>query len=451
MPSKRRITHRRRTDTENNLSPVASRNAAATLQQQAHPAHLVRQTRHDPRSLASGNVLQLQGVLGNQAVGRLLARTTTPKTDKSRVQQKEEVGGPHPGMILMRAPTKKQPESKETRLPGSKNETFEWPDGAKTIHDPFDQSLTNIFPDGSGWQITYTYVEKPGTEPPEQEAQIAHTELLSPLRVKALGFLDAKQGTFQETEDEQKDRLAKDKTKGAEQLNAWLSDKKNNGANSAANQAAYADFKVKNEAYMASLQIYQAEQKAFIKARAEAKRNGQKPPPVPIPPVQPKRPTGMPVDPRTTLCNGFPTEMAKALTGDGAKLGGMKLSDIAKEGAWHTLETHPEGPNPGDVCSLATAGAKDQPDDNKRTLMHVGVFKSKRPGPNGLEIWTFVDGGQGTYEGRQQVQERTRFFNPQTQILSTKMADAGQNAGDRWLRGWLDIDTHLKEKSDKTP
>lgn len=264
--------------------------------------------------------------------------------------------------------------------------------------------------------------------------------------MKALGFLDAKQGTFQETEDEQKERLEKDKKTGKEKLNAWLNDPKN----AAANQAAYADFKVKNDAYMASLQIYQADQKAFIKARAEAKRNGQKPPPLPIPPVQPKRPVGMPVDPRTTLCNGFPTEMAKTLTGGGAKLGGMKLSDIAKEGAWRTLETHPEGPNPGDICSLATAGSKDVADDNKRTLMHVGIFKSKRSGPKGLEIWTFVDGGQGTYEGRQQIQERTRFFNPQTQILSTKMADAGQNAGDRWLRGWLDIDTHLKAKTDKT-
>ncbi len=441
MRAKRRTTYRRKTETEQNLSPIASRNSTP----QTETAQLIKQTRHNPHSLASGHVLQLQSMLGNQAVGRILARSTTPETGPIPTQRKAVDHGSHPGQIVMRAPNqkKKVPESKETRLPGSKNETYEWPDGSKTIHDPFDQSLTNIFPDGSGWQITYTYVDKPGTEPPEQETQIAHTEPLSPLRVKALGFLDANQGTFQETEEGQKERLAKDKKTGAEKLGKWLNDDKNG----AANRAAYADYSTKIEAYNASLTEYQAKQKEFIAARAEAKRKGQKSPTPPIPPVQPKRPAGMPVDPRTTLCNGFPTEMAKALTGGGAKLGGMKLSDIAKEGAWHTLETHPEGPNPGDVCSLATTGAKDQVDDNKRTLMHVGVFKSKRPGPNGLEIWTFVDGGQGTYEGRQQVQERTRFFNPQTQILSTKMADAGQNAGDRWLRGWVDIDTHLKEKS----
>lgn len=129
----------------------------------------------------------------------------------------------------------------------------------------------------------------------------------------------------------------------------------------------------------------------------------------------------------------------------------MKLSDIQRNGSWRTLKMQPEGPKPGDVCSLATAAAKNQPDDDRRTLMHVGIFKSKRPGPNGLEIWTFVDGGQGSYEGLQQVQERTRYFNPNTEILSTKIADAGQNPGDRWLRGWIDIDLHFKKKPAATP
>jgi dienelactone hydrolase len=101
------------------------------------------------------------------------------------------------------------------------------------------------------------------------------------------------------------------------------------------------------------------------------------------------------------------------------------------------------------------------------------VFKSRRAGPGGTEIWTVVDGGQGKFESRQEVRERTRTFTkekllvsiPKTfyesgdkkgqpqqwdkpeelecGVLKSKKADAGQGADDKLLRGWLDIDEYF--------
>jgi hypothetical protein len=94
------------------------------------------------------------------------------------------------------------------------------------------------------------------------------------------------------------------------------------------------------------------------------------------------------------------------------------------------------------------------------------VFKSRRPGPGGSEIWTVVDGGQGTFEGRQETRERTRIFQRERLfvripklgatgklkgwetglvemecgVLSSKLADAGQADDDKLMRGWIDLD-----------
>jgi hypothetical protein len=94
------------------------------------------------------------------------------------------------------------------------------------------------------------------------------------------------------------------------------------------------------------------------------------------------------------------------------------------------------------------------------------VFKSRRPGENGTEIWTVVDGGQGTFEGRQETRERTRIFykerlevsiatrsttgrigqektEMECGVLKSKLAEAGQSKDDKLLRGWIDIDQYF--------
>ena len=107
---------------------------------------------------------------------------------------------------------------------------------------------------------------------------------------------------------------------------------------------------------------------------------------------------------------------------------------------------------------------------------HVGVFKSRRPGPSGSEIWTVVDGGQGSFEGRQETRERTRVFvrekmevsipkrtqsgtfagyekdtvEMEVGVLKSKYADAGQSDEDKILRGWVDIDDYFGGTSEST-
>lgn len=135
MRSKRRVTHRHHTDTEQNLSSVASRNAAATHSQPPHPTQLQR----NPQA----HLLQLQGLLGNQAVGRILARSATPTAAKP-VQQKESSDKTQPGLLVMRAPTdkKKPAQPQETRLPGSKTK----PTNGLTVPKPSMIPSTNPSP-----------------------------------------------------------------------------------------------------------------------------------------------------------------------------------------------------------------------------------------------------------------------------------------------------------------
>ena len=380
------------------------------------------------------------GTAGAPAAGSV-QRTAEPE----EVQPRQ--GGTPAVAPVMRAPmhVMRTPLEKE-RGPGPRNEVMQYPDSTQTF-DPYDQTLTIVYPDASGWQITFQYVNKPGEDPQAQEAQISSAEALSPIRTEALGFLASRQGTAQETEEEQQRRLERDKEKTQQNLDAWL-------GQSSANRAAYDGYEAERAALPALQNEHKERLKEYTVLKAEANRKGQSPPARPIPPPQPKKPAGMPAPVRTTLCNGFPREMAVAITGDprAGGLGGMKLSDMAREGAWHTLELQPEGepptdlPKPGDACSLAAPGAKDQPDDEKRRLLHVSIFKSRRPGPGKLQIWTFVDGGQGVYEGRQQVRERASYFDPATGMLSATLDPAGNLVGGSWLRGWIDVDTQLKKK-----
>jgi hypothetical protein len=87
--------------------------------------------------------------------------------------------------------------------------------------------------------------------------------------------------------------------------------------------------------------------------------------------------------------------------------------------------------------------------------------KSRRHRPGGTEIWTVADGGQGTFESRQETRERTRIFQKERLevmiprlgtsgklkgwetdkvemecgVPSSKLADAGQSDDDKLLRG----------------
>lgn len=188
-----------------------------------------------------------------------------------------------------------------------------------------------------------------------------------------------------------------------------------------------------------------------------------------------------------TLCNAF----LGAVTGSlfSTTLGGMnpRADAIAagRGGAFHTLADRKEGPQPGDVVAYGKVEPAPKKGDLRRanftTVTHVGFFKSRRRGPSGEEIWTVVDGGQPDPSGtkRNIVQERTRTFTTEELdvqipsrfatetkmegrrtlyvkgsaidyekdrvkmtcgVLKSKYADAGQNADDKLLRGWLDVD-----------
>lgn len=323
--------------------------------------------------------------------------------------------GPGAGVMQAKAP--------EKRPPGMKNDVWQGDDtgplalpGSTFTSDPFDHTVVVVRADGTGTQYTYVAVDE--NEPGGPHMKLEHTEPLSTIRVKALAFLDASQGTFQEEATGPGGRLKKDQATHADDIKKWL--EKN------------PDMQGPYNAYLEALKQYKVAADAF---RAKVNKEKGEKPPTPPPP-----PKGMPEQPRTTLCNGFPPEMGQKIAGDRGLLGNFDPSvEGTKRGSWRTLETQPEGPKPGDVYSLGL------PRD-KKTIKHIGIFKSSRPGTGDMRIWTVVDGGQGTYESRQEVWERTRYFNTKTQILSTNLADAGQSAEDRSLRGWIDIEEHFKKE-----
>jgi hypothetical protein len=341
--------------------------------------------------------------------------------------------------VVMRAPAKDKDALQEQRPESLKNITIDTVDETKLIYDPFDQTLVVVLPDGKGVQITYVFEKKPAAAPgatksgeaagetqPDAEAgapvaRITNVVELSPMRVKALGFLDRKQGTFQETEKGPGLRKKADEARGQAKRKVWLEVPEN--------RQAY-------DAYTKKLEDY-------TKSLAELPQGEKKP----TPPPPPKT---LPPDPATTLCNDFPLEMGGVVgpKGDSGLLANLDPADEGKKrGSWRTVETNPKGPKPGDVYSLGkVAYAKDGGIKRLGDIMHIGIFKSSRPGPNKKDIWTVVDGGQGTYASRQVILERTRLYDPTTHILSTNLADAGQDKDDRWLRGWIDIEKHFEKK-----
>lgn len=403
----------------------------APLQQATHSAILLQRTQLIPFLLTQGNVLQLQRTLGNQAVRQLLVgsgNSIREANDRLSRQEKEyhldlsnRITGDTPYYLVNRAPIRAKPKSTETRPGSLRNDVWDGSEsgplalpGHKFISDPFDHTVTVIRPDGTGTQFTYSVED---TQDPDARLHLTHTEELSSLRVKALAFLDQNQGTFQESEAESTARQEKDRTVGEEKTKEWA--------------ASSPDNKNALDAYNNALRQYSQDIKAY--RELVTKEKGAKPP---IPPAPPK---GMPANPRTTLCNGFPPKMAMAIAGSTGSLANFDPSiEGQKRGSWRTLEMQPEGPRPGDVYSLGAA-------NDKREIKHLGVFKSSRSGPNGIQIWTVVDGGQGAYESKQQILERTRYYNPKTQLLSSELADSGQLKGDRSLRGWIDIDAHFKK------
>lgn len=160
--------------------------------------------------------------------------------------------------------------------------------------------------------------------------------------------------------------------------------------------------------------------------------------------------------------------LGTALAGMDPRAGAIKLG---RAGAFRTLQSHPSGPRPGDIVSYGKIDPAPRPKANRQTnfhtILHIGVFKSRRTLPDGKELWTVVDGGQGKFEGRQEIRERYRTFARETLdvaipkettssgeaksweakrvpiecgVLKSKKADAGMNADDKLLRGWIDID-----------
>lgn len=190
-----------------------------------------------------------------------------------------------------------------------------------------------------------------------------------------------------------------------------------------------------------------------------------------------------------TMCNAF----TGALTTDVFQnsLGGMdpRANTVAagRGGAFHTIWDRKEGPKPGDLVAYGKVEPAAKDSQRRRAnftaVTHVGFMKSRHATADGKEIWTVVDGGQNDPGGTKKniVQERTRTFTLEDLdvqipnrfatsdkieggktyylkgspigyekdrvtltcgVLKSKHADAGQNADDKLLRGWVDVDEY---------
>ena len=368
--------------------------------------------------LGAADAMRLQRTAGNRAVARLSAPARTLARRDSR-QMRDKNG---------------RQVDPDVEHVGPEDDRFVW--------DPFDRTLT-VFTSkagphgGKAVQIVYkdqAYVDaNQGADP---STYVYKSQLLSPLRAEALEFLRQKQGTAQEDETHRSERVGTSKTEGMAARRVWAG---------------------KDADKMNAVLAYEA---AFY--------GGDK---------QAKKPFDMPADARVTMCNAFTGALSQAIAKNKQSLGGMDPRTAAigadRAGAFHTLDSHPEGPKPGDVLSY---GAINKPTSKGglrnaqfQTIMHVGILKSRREGTEpGTEIWTVVDGGQNTFEGIQQVWERTRVFKKENLnilipnrfkkkdkqaigyekqsivkecgVLKSKTADAGQSADDKLLRGWVDID-----------
>jgi len=317
------------------------------------------------------------------------------------LQLQRSIGNRAVRRLIHRAPAKDDVQRPMEGMPGYKMDAaWAGPEGDRFVWDEFDRTLT-IFTSpqgpsqGKALQLTYKQGTPEEIEKLAPEDRYTSVEVLSPIRAAALEFLRTEQGKYQETEADRATRVSN--------------------------------------------------------ANAIGKR--------------------------TTLCNAHTGKFGSVLAGAKANLGGFdpraESIKAKRAGAFHTLESHPAGPKPGDIysCGIVNPPAKDGRlrTANFFTTTHVGVFKSRRPGPGGVEIWTVVDGGQGTFEGRQETRERTRIFvkerlevaipkkmagaevkawenkpeEIECGVLKSKLADAGQGADDKLLRGWLDIDEYF--------
>ena len=381
-----------------------------------------------PHRLSARDAIGLQRTLGNRAVAQL---------------------------ALARAPAKDPFEEKRAMREGAEQAfykpdvEFTGPAGDQFVYDPFDRTLT-IFTnkDGPnrGQAIRLTYAED------KPDAPIA--ELLTPLRAKALQWLRGEAGTYQEDETGRAARVQKSRDEGAAKRAEWAKD--------SANAAALTKYQAELDEYNQGVQDWKDKKRKLL--------------PAPV-----KAPPGMPQDSRVTSCNLHTGDFGEAVLK--VRTGGMDPRQDAinakKGGAFRTLESHPQGPKAGDIMSYGPV-FKAKSGGLRRTnfveTKHVGVFKSRRPGPSGAEIWTVVDGGQGTFEGRQETRERTRVFTTERMevqipkrttsgqfagfetatvemvvgVLKSKYADAGMGDEDKILRGWVDIDDYFGGTSEST-
>lgn len=299
--------------------------------------------------------------------------------------------------------------------PKSQDQSLTTLSGDKLTWDSFDYTLVIEAPDGTGAQLTYVF---PKTKPGEPlKGKLTKAIELSKRRVRALAEMSKKQGTFQETAAGREARLKL--TPAPTLCNAWPV---NVGTTVG---GAEAESKVEDE-----------------QASGEASKDTGLD--VGVGAILNDRST---VDKKTSDLNLLNPESA-----------------ARKYGAWRTWADTPEGPKPGDVYSFWLAKVEwDKNIDDKdktaanlekakitrdsNTNKHVGVFKSRRPNPDGkTETWTVTDGGQGK---RQEIRERYRTFHIATQIFTTGAADGGQQADPRWISGWLDLDAYYTNPETK--
>jgi hypothetical protein len=408
--------------------------AAPRITADASSLALGKTPRSDLLWSSHGDLLQLQGRIGNRAISRMAADVRTPlqRAPKVNESQRPMVEGPEKG------------KTDEPQI---------GPEGDSYVWDAFDRTLTLFTAPGGphggkAFRVTY----KEGTaEEIEQLApgeRYTNVEALSAIRAKALEWLRTKQGTYQETEEGRANRVANSAAAYAAATQKWVTQ-------SPANQAAFTEYQTRMQEYNQGVQDWK-----------DGKRK--------VLPAVPKVPSGMPVEAKVTACNLHTGQFAEALAGRKAHMGDMdpRLGAIleGRGGAFHTLESHPAGPKAGDIVSYGAIYKPQPPGTLRRgdfnTIKHIGVFKSRRPGPNGSEIWTVVDGGQGEFLKRQETRERTRLFQRERLavsipkvgksgtiigkekdaeemecgVLKSKLADAGQSDDDKLLRGWVDID-----------
>ncbi len=308
--------------------------------------------------------------------------------------------------------------------------------GTKFTSDPYDHTVTIVHPDGTAKQYTYQIVQ---TDSGPRE-KLSHSEPLSPLRVKALDRMNqAGAGESQEDAGGPGRRKAADHKKGEEDRTDW---RKADAGNPALETA-----------YLAAMKAYQE----MLDARTPAEK--KKPPPPP-----PPAPAGYPMDKATTLCTAWPGEVYHSAGGDASQ--SFDFTPPKTLPGWHDFvppeprpkkqpmkkAAAPTEPKPAEKPAPVVDTAETRllkPGDiyylwdlTKNRAAHMGVFKSLTtvPGHPNIQRWVVTDGGQGTYAGIQQVNERSRTFNTRTGIFSSDVAEAGQDKGDRLLVGWIDID-----------